>query len=94
MTKKKKIRVPLASVPSPDRLRDAFGLTPAEAEIVSALAQGHSVRKIAKKTDRAEATVRWHIKQAKGKFGVSRQTDLLRFVFSLDDSAVPRLEGS
>ena len=62
----------------------AMGLTPAESRLAVMLAAGHSLRDIASATGRTEGTVRWHLKQIFRKQGISRQTDLVRLVLSLD----------
>ena len=66
-----------------------FGLTPAESQIAVLLAQNRTIGDIAHATGRGEGTVRWHVKQAFGKLGISRQVELVRLVLSLAD--IPRL---
>ena len=60
----------------------ALGLTPAQGRVVAALASGGTVASIAAATHRTEAAVRWHIREALGRLGLSRQADLVRVVLS------------
>lgn len=60
----------------------ALGLTPAQGRVVAALASGGTVASIAAETHRTEAAVRWHIREALGRLGLSRQADLVRVVLS------------
>lgn len=69
---------------APDLAAEVLGLTPAESRLAVMLADGHSLREIASRTDRTEGTVRWHLKQIFRKQGISRQTDLVRRVLSLE----------
>ena len=68
----------------PELAAEVLGLTPAESRLAVMLADGHSLREIASRTDRTEGTVRWHLKQIFRKQGISRQTDLVRRVLSLE----------
>lgn len=70
----------------PDFVRASLGLTPTESRVAVQLAQGRTVRDIAAATGRSEKTVRWHVRQIFEKQGISRQTDLVRQVLSLDGS--------
>lgn len=67
-----------------DLVRVAMGLTPAQAQVAAMLAEGRTLRGIAAATGRTEGTVRWHLKQIFRRQGVSRQTELVRRVLSLD----------
>lgn len=67
----------------------ALGLTPAESLVAVLLAEGRTVRNIAAATSRSERTVRWHVRQIFEKRGISRQTDLVREVLSLDGRPDP-----
>ena len=60
-----------------------LGLTPSETEVAVLLAEGHTVRDIARATDRRESTVRWHIKHIFNKHGFNRQLELVQLVLSL-----------
>lgn len=75
----------------PASVAAALGLTPAESCVAVLLAEGRTVRDIAAATGRAEKTVRWHVQQIFEKRGISRQTDLVRQVLSLDGGADPEL---
>ncbi len=67
----------------------ALGLTPAESRVAVLLAEGRTVRNIADATGRSEKTVRWHVRQIFEKRGISRQTDLVREVLSLEGGPDP-----
>ena len=67
----------------PDLVAAAFGLTPAESVVAALLAEGSTIRDIARATGREEDTVRWHKKNIFSKAGVSRQVDLVRLVLSV-----------
>ena len=54
------------------------------------LVTGSSVRDIAVATRRQESSVRWLIRQAHDKLGISRQADLVRLVLSLSELSGPR----
>jgi len=74
---------PFATPPvDPERLAAALGLTPAQARVVAALAAGGSVASIAAATHRTQAAVRWHIREALTRLGLSRQVDLVRVVLT------------
>ena len=61
-------------------LRAELGLSPAESEVAALVAEGKSIREVMAAIGRGEHTVRWHIKQAHAKLGVSRQAELTRIV--------------
>ena len=65
-------------------VRAALGLTPAQSRVAAMLAEGRTLREIAAATGRTEGTVRWHLKQIFRTQGISRQTELVRRVLSLD----------
>ena len=74
---------PFATPPvNPQRVAAALGLTPAQARVAAALAAGGSVASIAAATHRTQAAVRWHIREALLRLGLSRQLDLVRVVLS------------
>lgn len=70
-----------------DLVRTAMGLTPAQSRVAAMLAEGLSLREIAAATGRAEGTVRWYLKQIFRRQGISRQTELVRRVLSLEGFA-------
>ena len=67
----------------PALVASAFGLTPAESRVATALAAGYSVHDIARMTDRQENSVRFLLKQIYKKRGLSGQVELVRLVLSL-----------
>ena len=69
----------------PDLVAATLGLTPAESVVAALLAEGRTIRDIARATGREEETVRWHKKHVFSKVGVSRQVDLVRLLLSLAD---------
>ena len=73
----------------PDLVAATLGLTPAESVVAALLAEGRTIRGIARATGREEDTVRWHKKHVFSKIGVSRQVDLVRLVLSVAD--IPRV---
>ena len=72
----------------PARVAKAFGLTPSEGRVAALLAEGRSVREIAAAAGYQESYVRWLLKQAYKKQGISGQVALVRQVLALD--ALPR----
>ena len=69
----------------PALLKDLLGLTAAESQVATMLAEGYTIRQIAAATGRSEGTIRWHVKHIFGKLGVSRQVELVQLVMSLAD---------
>jgi DNA-binding CsgD family transcriptional regulator len=65
-----------------EALTQLFGLTPAEAALVAALAAGSTLEQHARKRGVAVATVRVQLKHVNMKTGVRRQSDLVRLVWS------------
>lgn len=61
-------------------VRTAFGLTPAEAAIAVAVANGDTLRQCARRRGVSIGTVRSQMKQVLGKTGCRRQADLVRLV--------------
>ena len=61
-------------------LRTKLGLSAAESEVAALIAEGKSIGEVRAAIGRGEHTVRWHIKQAHAKLGVSRQAELTRIV--------------
>ena len=69
-----------------DELRmfgETYGLTKTEAEILSYLLEGYSLRQIANDTERSYGTIRWHIRNLLEKCHVSDQKNLLRQFYTL-----------
>ena len=73
---------------SPQRVALALGLTPAEGRVAALLAEGRSVPDIAAAAGYREGYVRWLLKQAYRKHGVSGQAALVPLVLAAD--ALPR----
>lgn len=64
----------------PARLMTVFGLTPKEAEIAAAIAEGYTIEEIAERYNRTTNTVRTHVKVIFRKTGVQRQSALVRLI--------------
>ena len=62
------------------RLRDLFGLTPAEIRLVMALVRGQSVEDYAETAGISSNTARTHVKRIYSKTGVRRQSELVRLL--------------
>ena len=60
-----------------------LGLTPMESRVAVWLAEGKTVRDIARATGRTENTIRWHMKNIFAKQGIGRQFELVQLVRSL-----------
>lgn len=71
------------AVIDPTLIRKALGLTPAESNVASLLAQGMDVRTIADSTIHAENTIRTQVKSILGKLGLNRKGALVHLVRSL-----------
>ena len=67
-----------------DLVAATLRLTPSESRIAASLAEGNSVSAIAVMSSRAESSVRWHVGQIHRKLGISRNTDLMRLVLSIE----------
>ena len=65
-----------------DLVAESLGLTPAESQVATLLAQGKTVREVAAATGRSERTIRWHMHHICSKHGISRQVELVQLVFS------------
>ena len=68
-----------------------LGLTPTESRVAVALAAGQTAAGVAQALDCAESTVRTHLKQIYRKLGISKQTELVRRVLSLEGLRGPFL---
>ena len=67
---------------NPDLVATTLELTAAETRVAVWLAEGKSVRDIAKATGLSENTLYWHLQQIYQKKSISRQVDLVRLVLS------------
>ena len=65
-------------------------LTPAESRVAVSLAEGKTVRDIARAMGRTENTIRWHMKNIFNKHQISRQFELVQVVRALADLPDPR----
>ena len=61
----------------------ALGLSPAQNRVAVMLAEGNTVREIARAIGRSENTIRWHIRQIFEKHGLTRLVQLVQLVRSL-----------
>ena len=61
---------------------ETFRLTRAESQVAAALADGSTVRDIARATHRQVSSVKWLAKQIHAKCGITRRADLVRMVAS------------
>ncbi|MET3469531.1 DNA-binding CsgD family transcriptional regulator [Novosphingobium sp. 1529] len=75
------------SVPGADLIRALFDLTPAEARVARAVAQGLSPTDIAQRHAASPATVRTQLKHVFAKTGVTRQSELAVLLASLRSPA-------
>jgi DNA-binding CsgD family transcriptional regulator len=64
-------------------LSSALDLTPAEAQLVAALASGRSLQHYADSAELKITTVRWHLRNVLRRTGLHSQTELVAFVLSL-----------
>lgn len=67
----------------PDAVRELLGLTPAEARLALALAEGRTVKAFAAGEGSSWHTVRTHLRSLMGKTGCHRQIELVQLVRSL-----------
>lgn len=67
---------------NPELIAKVHGLTPTEAALAAALAEGETPVSIAKGRGSSEQTVRTHIKRILEKTGTSRQADLVRLLLA------------
>ena len=70
-----------------DVLRAAFDLTPAEAEVMRALAEGHALTQIAEARGRSVETIRAQLKAIMSKTETRSQTELVRLTLSTMEMA-------
>ena len=69
----------------PELVAVALGLTPVESRVAVWLAEGRTVRDIARAMGRTENTVRWHMKNIFNKHDMCRQFELVQAVRALAD---------
>lgn len=67
---------------NPELISKVHGLTPTEAALAAALAEGETPASIAHERGCSEQTVRTHIKRILEKTETSRQVDLVRLLLS------------
>ena len=67
----------------PDLVARTLDLTRPESRVAVWLAEGKSVRDMARATGRTERAIYWHLRQIYQKQSISRQVDLVRLVLSL-----------
>lgn len=68
-----------------DALKETFGLTSAECEIVRALVQGKFIKGIAEARKTSEGTVRDQVKTIFSKMNVNSQAEIIRLVLAMAD---------
>ena len=69
----------------PELVTAMLGLTSTESEVAVMLAQGLTVREIAKASGCERNTIRWHVWNICGKLRVTRQIEVAQMVLSLSD---------
>jgi DNA-binding NarL/FixJ family response regulator len=69
-----------AALPEPAQLRDAFGLSPAEAAVARLVPLAESKRVMADRLGVSENTVKTHLSSVRSKLGAHNLTDLARMV--------------
>ena len=74
----------------PDLVAATLELTPVESRVAVWLAEGKTVRDIARALGRTENTVRWHMKNIFNKHDISRQFELVQLVLALAGLPEPR----
>lgn len=67
----------------PSLVGTALGLTPRESQVAAWLAEGKSVKEMARATGHTNGAIYWHLKQIYQKHHISRQADLVRLVLSI-----------
>lgn len=68
---------------SSDMLVAALSMTPTEARLACALAQGHSVADFARSADIKMTTARWHLRNIMSRLECRSQSDLVRLVLNV-----------
>ena len=67
---------------SVESLISVYGMTPAEAQVSIALANGHSIDEIASRSHHSTHTIRSQLKSVFKKTGVSRQSELIKLLLT------------
>lgn len=75
-------------------VQEAFGLTPAEVEIVRGVSLGWPVREIARRRGRSAETVRTQMRSILAKTETHSQSELVRVVLGLMDVSLVRASGA
>jgi DNA-binding CsgD family transcriptional regulator len=75
-------------------IQDQWGLTPAEAAVMSMINAGYTLAEIADSRGTSVHTVRNQVKAALLKTGSRRQADLSRLVEALKSSPTPGKQGT
>jgi DNA-binding CsgD family transcriptional regulator len=75
-------------LPSADRLKGLYGLTPSETKVTHALANGLSNKEAAKVLQTSPDTVRTQVKSIYQKIRVHSQSDLVRTILTLGQASV------
>lgn len=70
------------TTPSEAALREAYGLTPAEARLATALVAGKTLQAYAHDSRSSLATVKTHLRSVFAKTGEDRQSDVIRRILS------------
>ena len=74
----------------PELVGATLDLTPMESRVAVWLAEGKTVRDIARAMGRTEHTIRWHMKNIFNKHDISRQFELVQLVLALAGLPGPR----
>jgi DNA-binding CsgD family transcriptional regulator len=72
----------------PELMQRRFGLTPAEARLAQAIAEGETLREVAERSQVSINTVRTHLQRVFDKTDTRRQAQLVRLVATLARSAL------
>ncbi|HEX3432089.1 MAG TPA: helix-turn-helix transcriptional regulator [Rhizomicrobium sp.] len=70
-------------LPAADEIMALYGLTPAEAEVALAIAEGKSTRVLAAERHVKLSTIRWQLLAVLQKLGVRRQADVVRVMTAI-----------
>lgn len=80
---------PSASAPAlgPELLRHLYGLTPAESQVVLAIARGETLKRYAERRGISRHTAANQLQRAFEKTGLRRQSDLVRWLHQIETQA-------